>query len=385
MNSVNIFFEFEQYYKLNNFEASRRFLKTGDYSNAHLKKVLQDLHNPQLTYKTIHIAGTVGKGSMAIYLSRLFSLEALTGLYTSPHYQLLSERIQVGGENISKDAFHLFWNTIKEQPGHSFLSFFDVLTAISFLYFKEKNIEWGVIECGLGGRLDSTNNISPEIVVITPIDFDHEKILGSTLNEIAREKSGIIKEGALVYDMNSNLLIQELIRNVCASNGAEYHKVPSFQEGNYLEKNLKSAQYIYQHYYNKSPGSIQKECTGRLEKVFSDKNIYFDSAHNNIGMEHLASWASSVSNNWHIYINCMKERDIQKFIDILRCSLDVETIFIFQIDEAGFYQPSDFLNDNFVQICNDRQRWRDLFNRKGSHLVCGSIRLYAPLLDLLSG
>jgi len=384
MNSVNIFFEFEQYYKLNNFEASRRFLKTGDYSNTHLKKVLEDLDNPQLSYKTIHIAGTVAKGSMAIYLSRLFSLESLTGLYTSPHYQLLSERIQVGGENIRNEDFHLLWNIIKNQPGHSFLSFFDVLTAISFLYFKEKNIEWGVIECGLGGRLDSTNNVSPEIVVITPIDFDHEKILGSTLKEIAREKSGIIKEDSLVYDMNSNLFIQDLIRNVCTSNGAQYHNVPSFQEGNYLERNLKSAQYIYQHYYHKSPAWIKKECTGRLEKVSSEKNIYFDSAHNNIGMEYLGSWASSVSNNWHIYINCMKERNIQKFIDILKSFIHIDTIFLFNIEEAGFYQQNDFLNDHFVQICNDRQRLRDLFNREGSHLVCGSIRLYAPLIELLS-
>lgn len=151
--------------------------------------------HPHRQYKTIHIAGTNGKGSCSHTIAAILQAEGYkVGLYTSPHLVDFRERIRVNGECISKDYVVDFVEKEKQffEPLHP--SFFELTTALAFKYFAEQHVDYAVIEVGLGGRLDCTNIISPILSVITNISFDHTQFLGNTLAKIASEKAGIIKE-----------------------------------------------------------------------------------------------------------------------------------------------------------------------------------------------
>lgn len=153
------------------------------------------LKNPQNKFKSIHIAGTNGKGSVSHMLASVFQEQGYkTGLYTSPHLKDFRERIKINGEMISKEAVVDFTETIKDFIEEIEPSFFEVTVGMAFDYFAENKVEVAIIETGLGGRLDSTNIIDPEISVITNIGFDHMSLLGNTLEAISTEKSGIIKK-----------------------------------------------------------------------------------------------------------------------------------------------------------------------------------------------
>lgn len=150
------------------------------------------LANPHLSFPSIHVGGTNGKGSVSWKIAKSLEAEGFrVGLYTSPHIWDVRERIQINGEMISKDDLQ----ELLEPLFSNNLSFFDLVTAAAFLYFKKKQVDWAVIEVGLGGRYDATNVIKPRIACITSIGYDHMDILGHTLEEIAWEKGGIVKEG----------------------------------------------------------------------------------------------------------------------------------------------------------------------------------------------
>ena len=152
--------------------------------------------NPHRNYKTIHIAGTNGKGSTAHTLAAILqSAGYRVGLYTSPHLVDFRERIRVNGEMISHDGVIDFVNRYRAMSHDCHPSFFELTMIMAFEYFATEKVDIAVIETGLGGRLDSTNIISPILSVITNISFDHTAFLGNTLESIAREKAGIIKEG----------------------------------------------------------------------------------------------------------------------------------------------------------------------------------------------
>ncbi len=151
--------------------------------------------NPQHQFRSVHIAGTNGKGSVSHMLAAILQTAGYkTGLYTSPHLKDFRERIKVNGEMISKDAVVDFTERIQPQIGQMDPSFFEVTVAMAFDYFAREKVDIAIIETGLGGRLDSTNIILPEVAVITNIGWDHMNLLGDTLEKIAFEKAGIIKE-----------------------------------------------------------------------------------------------------------------------------------------------------------------------------------------------
>jgi len=154
------------------------------------------LGNPQDKFKTIHVAGTNGKGSTSHMLAAVLQKAGYkTGLYTSPHLKDFRERIRVNGDMISESYVVDFTEKEKNLIEEINPSFFEVTVAMAFAYFDEQQVDIAVIEVGLGGRLDSTNIILPELSVITNISFDHTNLLGNTLQEIAYEKAGIIKPG----------------------------------------------------------------------------------------------------------------------------------------------------------------------------------------------
>ncbi len=164
------------------------------YDLKNIKSLLKYLNNPQDSFKSIHIAGTNGKGSVASIINSLLIEKGFkTGLYTSPHILDFRERILLNSEYISKKFILDFTNKIYLFIRKSDISFFEVTTAMAFDYFRYKNVKYAVVEAGLGGRLDSTNILKPLISIITGISIDHTEYLGNTLKSIANEKAGIIK------------------------------------------------------------------------------------------------------------------------------------------------------------------------------------------------
>lgn len=190
-----------------NYEEAREYIEETARFNIKLglsrtEKILELLGNPHKKLKFIHIAGTNGKGSTTAMISTILKEAGYkVGMYTSPYIEEFEERIQIDGNNISKeDLAELITKVSKAvektiELGYDNPTQFEIITCAGFLYFYEKNVDFAVIEVGLGGRLDATNVITPILSIITSISYDHMDILGNTLYEIAYEKAGIIKEG----------------------------------------------------------------------------------------------------------------------------------------------------------------------------------------------
>ena len=179
------------------------------------------LGNPEKKIKTIHIAGTNGKGSTSHMLASILQKQSYKcGLYTSPHIKHFGERIRINGEMISKQFVISFVKKITPLFKTIQPSFFEVTVAMAYEYFAKKKVDIAVIETGLGGRLDSTNIINPVLSVITNIDFDHMDILGDTLEKIAAEKAGIIKENTPVVIGEINLKTTNIFKETAAKKNA---------------------------------------------------------------------------------------------------------------------------------------------------------------------
>ncbi|SYZ72792.1 conserved hypothetical protein [Candidatus Zixiibacteriota bacterium] len=156
---------------------------------------LDSLGNPQHNFRSIHIAGTNGKGSTAAYLDAVFRRAGYkTGLFTSPHLVDFRERIKIDGKKINEEYITAFVEKHRREISRRKITYFEVCTALAFSYFAERKVDMAIIEVGLGGRLDATNTILPELSIITDISYDHTHILGKTLRKIAFEKAGIIKK-----------------------------------------------------------------------------------------------------------------------------------------------------------------------------------------------
>ena len=190
-----------------------------------MKRLCSLLGDPQKEVKSIHVAGTKGKGSTsAIIQSILKSSGFKAGLYTSPHLVSFRERIRINDNLISKEDVGGIIGTIKEavdEMGGEKPSFFEIYTALAYLYFKRENVDFAVYETGLGGRLDATNVIDPLACAITPISYEHTHILGDALAKIAYEKAGIIKRGGICVSAPQEEEALSVIESVCKEREAE--------------------------------------------------------------------------------------------------------------------------------------------------------------------
>ena len=204
-----------------------------DYTLSHVEELLARMGNPQLTARTIHVAGTKGKGSVAAMIAQVLSGSGYkTGLYTSPHLHTLRERIRVDGSLISEVEFagamaevKPVIESMKQDTGLRQLTYFEALTALAFACFKRKQVDVQVLEVGLGGRLDATNVADPVVCIITPISLDHTQILGNSLEEIAREKAGIIKPGCWVVLSPQPAEAASVINDICREKKAKVVRV----------------------------------------------------------------------------------------------------------------------------------------------------------------
>ena len=267
------------------------------------------LEYPHKKFKSIHIAGTNGKGSTSFFIATLLQQAGYTvGLYTSPHYKSYRERIKINGEMIPKRTVKAFVNNLINKgvfESDKKPSFFEISVAMAFCHFRDEEVDFAVIETGLGGRLDSTNVITPILSLITNIGYDHMNFLGTTLPEIAQEKAGIIKEkvpviiGRKQKETNSVFLEQaakmeaklkyapkELVSEVILKD------FPTYQKEN-LNLALTA---IKQMEVKLSEADIKKALgagltrwgyMGRFQKLGERPTIIADSAHNEMGIRNL--------------------------------------------------------------------------------------------------
>ena len=292
---------------------------------------------PHRAYPSAHIAGTNGKGSTAAFLEAILRDAGFrTGLNTSPHLERINERIRISGEEISDEAFADILSRVQAITEELLAAgklrahptYFECVTAMAFEYFAQQRVEFGVFEVGLGGRLDSTNILTPVVSIITRIDFDHENFLGHSLREIAGEKAGIIKPAVPVVVAEQRPEALEVIRNrakelrsplidvtktfrvdnesmkdghVCAqvtelATGWTIELLPSLP-GRFQLQNALSAvaatRLLQQRGFRISDESIARGIAttswpGRIEKIRSRPDIYLDGAHNPSAARELA-------------------------------------------------------------------------------------------------
>ncbi|PIU55179.1 MAG: hypothetical protein COS89_08080 [Deltaproteobacteria bacterium CG07_land_8_20_14_0_80_38_7] len=277
-------------------------------SLAPLSEASSFFDNPGLSFPSVHVAGTNGKGSTSTFLTSILMHNGYrVGLYTSPHLVDVRERIQIDRVPISESDFIRLVEKVRTTiPNDRSLSYFEFLTLVSFLFFKEKKVDIAVIETGLGGRLDATNIINPQVSVITPVSFDHKEHLGNTLADIAREKCGIIKRGVPAVVAEQQKEVMEVIKRWCDDMGAPLcvAKAEDILEplgllGKHQKQNascaVEAAQLLPTNIFtikNINKALLETKWAGRLEVVKTAPKVLLDGAHNPAGAHVLAEFIS---------------------------------------------------------------------------------------------
>jgi dihydrofolate synthase / folylpolyglutamate synthase len=211
-----------------NHEQVTRYPYESAYKLQRMKALCSSMKNPQTDLRCVHIAGTKGKGSTAAMTESVLRAAGYkTGLYTSPHLETVRERIQIDGKPISERDFSAFVHVVqrtlskqKANPRHGAFTYFELLTLMAFLAFAENQVDIAILEVGLGGRLDATNVVEPWVVGIAPISFDHQSILGITIEKITHEKCGIIKKETPVISGPQGDVAHHVIQKACRDQGA---------------------------------------------------------------------------------------------------------------------------------------------------------------------
>lgn len=296
------------------------------------------LHNPELDFKTIHVAGTNGKGSTSSMIASVF-MEAgyKVGLYTSPHLKDFRERITINGKKISKNYVHKFILNHKLFFEKTELSFFEMTVGLAYKYFSDKKVDIAIIEVGMGGRLDATNSITPLFSVITNIGKDHTQFLGDTLEKIAFEKAGIIKQNIPVVIGEYTSQTKPVFTEVASKNKSEIYfaqdinhpDYPSGLLGNYQIKNKKTVIEVFRNL--KSNFKISEEnikngianvvlnthLQGRWQILQEYPKVICDTAHNAHGLELVMQQLKKQTNNkLHIVLGVVNDKDLHAILPL---------------------------------------------------------------------
>lgn len=269
-----------------------------------IKEACHLLNNPQFDFPTLHIVGTNGKGSVAAFLSSLLqSAGYRIGLYTSPHLLTMRERIQINRLSISEEALFEIVRCIREiLPSEEYLSYFEMITLAAFEYFSKMEVDAAIVEAGLGGRFDATNILSSQMVLFTPISFDHQQHLGKTLTNIACEKCGVLKEGVIIVsapqpEEAKRVIEKTAVEKKCPLYWADPSAVtsPLGLKGEHQRTNAAvatlAADLLLEETLPKERAKralLETEWPGRLDYVSLRPPVLLDAAHNPAGMEAVA-------------------------------------------------------------------------------------------------
>ena len=415
---------FNQYYEF----ILNRGSTSGGHSLEKIKSLLEYFDNPQDKIKVIHIAGTNGKGSTANMIANTLSRKNRVGLFTSPYMTKINEAISISGVDISDCDFAEIIDRLKkpleelDKKGlHN--SYFEVLTAIMYIYFYEKKVDVAVVEVGLGGSLDSTNIIkSPLACVITTISKDHIQILGDSLEEIAQNKAGIIKDKSEVFLYPKEGAVEEVFIEKARNTESRIHTFdkteveiiktgPDYNEFSFRSyKNIRTSLVGLHQIYNAvtalitldflkkefnlsnkdiSDGLLTTRNPGRLELINKNPRILVDGSHNREAIDALINAISSYKYRKLIVgFSILKDKDYNYIIDSLAKIAD--EIIVTKIKD----NPRAFDTDELYSLVKDKAKKAieivDLvkayeYSKKLAHeddlvLWCGSLYLVGDIL-----
>jgi len=294
--------------------------------------------NPQEKIRCIHIGGTNGKGSSSNMLASVLQEEGYkVGLYNSPHLIDFTERIKVNGKNCDKKFVFEFIQKLKTLPEDILPSFFEFTTIMAFEYFYQQGVDFAVIEVGLGGRLDSTNIITPLVSAITNVQLDHQNILGDTIEEIAAEKAGIIKYHVPIISGDDNDTVKNIIRQKASQVNASFIDATAIKsdltsdlKGNYQQKNIRVVVAMIEELKKisipVSAENIEKgllhvhQNTGFIGRWFEfskDPLTICDTGHNQAGLEYVFSQLNSINRHKHVILGFVNDKNIDEVMALL--------------------------------------------------------------------
>ena len=403
--------------------------KADDLSVKRVERILKLLGNPQDSINYIHVAGTNGKGSVIEMLNSVFIKSNLkVGKFISPHLCCYNERISINGKNIKDKQIKKIYDKIKPiiAEENMTISYFEFFTLIALLYFYEEKVDIAVIETGLGGLYDSTNIIHPLISVITTIGYDHTHILGNTLEKIALQKAGIIKEKSSVVYTKQAPNINKIIINTCNNKKATLHMVEkcqikdikviqeketfSYKDYNNIKINLKGKKQIEnaclvleccdilkEKGYQITTDAIREGLESvihpaRFELICSNPQIIFDGGHNEQAIKNLKSTIDTYyKNNPKIYvITLLKTKDYKK---VLNNIMTEEAIYILTdgndktryTDTHIMYKYAQSLNQNYQIFEMNLKQAINFCKKNPKHVsfIIGSFYIYKDVKAMI--
>lgn len=402
---------------INTISEAIRFIETSHYKTSNqnnLKSVLKKYGDKERNLKTVHITGTNGKGSTSKMLSDILKAsDYKVGLFTSPHMIVANDRIRINNTNISdKDLIFLlnfFYNDIVQYK----LNFFQIYVLIALRYFYNNKVDIAIIEVGIGGRLDSTNVVNSMISVITNINYDHTEKLGNSLESIAFEKAGIIKEGNTTITAVTNDKLFEIIKEQADLKHSDLIKIsPSeskvindklyfkFEKKDYTLNTmayyqaenaqivLMAVKILNQKYgFKISQDSIIKAFNnfswiGRFEQVSNNPNIILDGAHNVAGIKALIK-STALNRKYVVIFSALRDKEYEKMLNLLVSNFD-EVVFC-QFDFFRGLKISDlkkFEMEKFLSFDKSLDYLKVKYP-KYDILVCGSLYFISEIRKTL--
>lgn len=384
-----------------------------------MQRAVDLLGNPEKTYPIIHVTGTNGKGSTIAFMRELFVAHGKkVGTFTSPHIISIHDRICINGQPIAEEDFVRIANQVKEMEKilletHDQLSFFELLTLIALLYFKEQGVDLVLLEVGIGGLLDTTNVVTGEIAVITSIGLDHQETLGDSLEEIAEQKAGIFKAGkkAVIAKLapEAELVCQKRARELAvefyqagrdftltagdfSSNLASFSQLDISLEGAYQQENAVLAlQSFLLFMVSRGEGVEEKlvrqalketHWAGRLERI--RPQIYLDGAHNLPALTRLVEFIQGkIQQGYQVRIlfGALKRKDYQGMLGYLSEQLPQVELKVTGFDYQGSLDEKDVAGydlipsyGDFIREFEDRANDQDLLFVTGSLYFISEVR-----------
>ena len=386
-----------------------------------MQRAVDLLGNPEQAYPIIHVTGTNGKGSTIAFMRELFvSHGKKVGTFTSPHIVSIHDRICINDQPISDADFIRLANQVKEMEQrlletHDQLSFFEMLTVIALLYFKEQGVDLVLLEVGIGGLLDTTNVVTGEIAVITSIGLDHQETLGNSLEEIAEQKAGIFKPGRTAVIANlapeAQLVCQKISEDldvtlyqadrdfsfksgVFSSSIANLSRLKLGLEGTYQEENAALALQVFLLFMTARGEKVNEEAirralkttswAGRLEAV--TEHIYLDGAHNLPALERLVEFIQEKIQQGYqpqILFGALKRKDYSGMLGYLTDLLPDTALYVTSFDYQGSLEEQDLSGyhrvasyRDFIDDFEKSAGEKDLLFVTGSLYFISEVRAY---------